>query len=138
MDTLVSRALMIRLSLHPSPASEMSAFNNTRAFSSRCAGLFPFRISASSCSRSRAGEYQQHGGTGDQEIAGGSDPECRVDAEGNAGDNGNARSENACRPLMPQNHGVGPVLIAETKRMPVGIRSPLGSLLAPGAPGLPC
>src|SRR5947209_16754760 len=45
---------------------------------------------------SRAGEYQQHGGSGDQEIAGGSDPECRVDAEGNAGDNGNARSENAC------------------------------------------
>jgi hypothetical protein len=23
-------------------------------------------------------------------------------------------------PLMPQNHGVGPELIAETKRMPVG------------------
>src|SRR5467141_855700 len=45
---------------------------------------------------SRAGEYQQHGGSGDQEIAGGSDPECRVDAEGNAGDNGNARGENAC------------------------------------------
>src|SRR3954462_11126305 len=47
-------------------------------------------------SRSRAGEYQQYIGSGDQEIAGGSDPECRVDAEGNAGDNGNARSENAC------------------------------------------
>jgi len=45
---------MIRLSLHPSPASETSAFNNIRAFSSRCAGLFPFRISASSCSRSSA------------------------------------------------------------------------------------
>ena len=43
---------MIRLSLQPSPASETSAFNNIRAFSSRCAGLFPFRISASSCSRS--------------------------------------------------------------------------------------
>src|SRR5262249_15335048 len=54
MDTLVSRALMIWLSLHPSPASETSAFNNIRAFSSRCAGLFPFRISASSCSRSSA------------------------------------------------------------------------------------
>src|SRR5215469_8983320 len=52
MDTLVSRALMIRLSLHPSPASETSAFNNIRAFNSRCAELFPFRISASSCSRS--------------------------------------------------------------------------------------
>jgi hypothetical protein len=45
MDTLVSRALMIRLSLHPSPASETSAFNKIRPFSSRCAGLFPFRIS---------------------------------------------------------------------------------------------
>src|SRR2546427_729300 len=54
MDTLVSRALMIRLSLHPSPAFETSAFNNIRAFSSRCAGLFPFRNSASSCSRSSA------------------------------------------------------------------------------------
>ena len=45
---------MIRLSLHPSPASETSAFNKIRAFSSRCAGLFPFRISASSRSRSSA------------------------------------------------------------------------------------
>ena len=44
---------------------------------------------------SRAGEYQQHGGNDDQEIAGGSDPERRIDAEGNAGDNGNARSEDA-------------------------------------------
>src|SRR5713226_2173100 len=52
IDALVSRALMIRLSLQPSPDSETSAFNNMRAFSSRCAGLFPFRISASSCSRS--------------------------------------------------------------------------------------
>src|SRR6478735_2213064 len=52
MDALVSRALMIRLSLQPSPASETSAFNKIRAFSSRCAGLFPFRISASSRSRS--------------------------------------------------------------------------------------
>src|ERR1700688_2641802 len=43
---------MIRLSLHPSPASETSAFNNIRAFTSRRAGLFPFRSSASSCSRS--------------------------------------------------------------------------------------
>ena len=54
METLVSRAWIIRLSLHPSPASETSAFNNIRAFSSRCAGLFPFRINASSCSRSSA------------------------------------------------------------------------------------
>src|SRR6478672_11662577 len=52
MDALVSRALMIRLSLQPSPASETSAFNKIRAFSSRCTGLFPFRISASSRSRS--------------------------------------------------------------------------------------
>src|SRR5271155_4526236 len=42
---------MILLSLHPSPASETSAFNKIRAFSSRCAGLFPFRIKASNCSR---------------------------------------------------------------------------------------
>jgi hypothetical protein len=53
MDTLVPKALMIRLSLHPSPASETSAsFNNIRAFSSRCAGLLPFRSSVSSRSRS--------------------------------------------------------------------------------------
>src|SRR5207302_9073393 len=43
---------MIWLSLHPSPASETSAFNNIRAFSNRCAGLFPFRSNLSSCSRS--------------------------------------------------------------------------------------
>src|SRR6266571_4878355 len=43
---------MIRLSLHPSPASETSAFNKIRALSSRRAGLFPFRISVSSCWRS--------------------------------------------------------------------------------------
>jgi hypothetical protein len=52
METLVSKALMIRLSLQPAPAAETSAFNNIRAFSSRCAGLLPFRISASSWSRS--------------------------------------------------------------------------------------
>jgi hypothetical protein len=46
--------LIIRLSLQPSPASETSAFNKIRAFSSRWAWLFPFRISASSCSRSSA------------------------------------------------------------------------------------
>ena len=54
MDGLVSSALMIRLSLQPSPVSETSAFNKIRAFSNRWAGLFPFRISASSCSRSSA------------------------------------------------------------------------------------
>src|SRR3984893_9287800 len=52
MDGLVSRASMIRLSLHPSPASETSAFNKIRAFSSRRAGLFPFRVSVVSRSRS--------------------------------------------------------------------------------------
>ena len=52
MDGLASRASMIRLSLQPSPASETSAFNNIRAFSSRRAGLFPFRTSVSSCRRS--------------------------------------------------------------------------------------
>ena len=65
----------------------------------------------------RAGGYQQHGGSGDQEIAGGSDPEHRVDAKGNAGDNGNARSENACSTVDAQNHGVEPVLIASIKRL---------------------
>ena len=44
---------------------------------------------------SGASRHQQHCGSGDQEIAGGSDPERRIDAEGNAGDNSNARSENA-------------------------------------------
>src|SRR6266478_1770482 len=39
MDGLVSRASMIRLSLHPLPASETSAFNKIRAFSTRRAGL---------------------------------------------------------------------------------------------------
>jgi hypothetical protein len=52
METLVSKALIIRLSLQPLPASDTSAFNNIRAFSMRCAGLFPFRTSASSRSRS--------------------------------------------------------------------------------------
>src|SRR5580700_2001859 len=54
MEALVSRAAMILLSLHPSPASEISAFNKIRAFSSRCAGLFPFRSKLSNCSRSSA------------------------------------------------------------------------------------
>src|SRR6516162_4271851 len=45
---------MILLSLHPAPASEMSAFNRIRALRSRCAGPFPFRIKVSSCSRSPA------------------------------------------------------------------------------------
>jgi hypothetical protein len=43
---------MIRLSLHPLPAYETSAFNKIRAFNTRRAGLFPFRISVSSRSRS--------------------------------------------------------------------------------------
>src|SRR5215468_12203925 len=45
---------MIRLSLHPGPASETSAFNRMRAFNSRRAGPFPLRISASSRWRSSA------------------------------------------------------------------------------------
>src|SRR4029077_2596453 len=45
---------MIWLSLHPSPAGETSAFNKTRAFKSRRAGLFPFRIKPSSRSCSSA------------------------------------------------------------------------------------
>src|ERR1700688_4563372 len=52
MDVLVSRAPTMRLSLQPTPPSETSAFSKIRAFSSRRAGLFPFRISVSSCSRS--------------------------------------------------------------------------------------
>src|SRR4029077_11518666 len=52
MDALVSRASMIWLSLQPSPASEASAFNKIRAFIRRCAGPRPFRVSATSCSRS--------------------------------------------------------------------------------------
>src|ERR1019366_3862254 len=51
MDALVSMASTIWLSLHPSPASEMSAFNKIRAFISLCAGLLPFRISIASSSR---------------------------------------------------------------------------------------
>ncbi len=54
MDGLVSSALMIRLSLQPSPDCETLAFNKIRAFSNRWAGLFPFRIRAPSCSRSSA------------------------------------------------------------------------------------
>src|SRR5207245_9107778 len=52
MDGLVSRAFVISLSLHPSPPSETSALSNIRVFTSRSAGLFPFRISVSSRSRS--------------------------------------------------------------------------------------
>jgi hypothetical protein len=40
MEALVSWAAMILPSLHPSPASEISAFNKMRAFSSRCADIF--------------------------------------------------------------------------------------------------
>ena len=54
IEALVSRAVMILLSLQPSPASETSAFSRMRAFSSRFAGLFPLCSSACSCSRSSA------------------------------------------------------------------------------------
>jgi len=82
--------------------------------------------------RSRPNGRQQHGGSSDQEVAGGSDPERRIDADGNAGCNGKASGEDSAAPLMPQNHGVGVVLIAETNRMPVGNRSPSGGLPASG------
>src|SRR5260221_58139 len=49
---LVSSLLMNRLVLHPSPASDTSAFNNIRAFSRRWAAVLALRISASNCSRS--------------------------------------------------------------------------------------
>jgi hypothetical protein len=42
----------------------------------------------------RASKHQQNGWSGHQEIAGGSDPERRIDAEGNTGDHGNTRGEN--------------------------------------------
>ncbi len=45
---------MIRLSLQPSPASEMPALNRMRAFRSRAAELLPLRITASSLPRSSA------------------------------------------------------------------------------------
>ena len=54
MEALVSNALMISLSLQPSPASETSAFNKIRTFISRFAGISPFLIRPSSCSRSSA------------------------------------------------------------------------------------
>src|ERR1700688_1573813 len=39
--TLISRAAAIWLSLHPSPASEASAFNRMRAFNNWCARCLP-------------------------------------------------------------------------------------------------
>jgi hypothetical protein len=42
--------------------------------------------------RRRAGEHRQYGRSGDQEIAGSSDPERRIDAEGNTGDQGNTHA----------------------------------------------
>ncbi len=44
---------MIWLLLHPSPASETSAFNKIRALSRRRAGMLPFRISVSSSEHSQ-------------------------------------------------------------------------------------
>src|SRR6516165_8545142 len=51
---LVSRASAIRLSLQPSPASEVSAFKRMRAFVSNCADRLPERIKTVSFSRSSA------------------------------------------------------------------------------------
>ena len=56
---------------------------------------------------SRAGEHQQNGWSGDQEIAGSSDPERRIDAEGNTGDQGNTRGENACTAVDAPEPGPG-------------------------------
>ena len=52
-------------------------------------------------------EHQQYGWSGDQEIAGSSDPERRIDAEDNAGDKRNARSENACSTVDAPKPGRG-------------------------------
>src|SRR5882762_7613966 len=43
-------------------------------------------------------------------------------------------------PLMPQNHGVGPVLIAETNRMPVGNPKPIRkpAITSAGCLNYPC
>src|SRR5208283_3304497 len=51
---LVSNAAEIALSLHPSPISDVSAFNRMRALVSNCAGLLPAWIKASSRARSSA------------------------------------------------------------------------------------
>jgi hypothetical protein len=57
---------------------------------------------------SRAGGHQQHGGSGDQKVAGSSDSERCIDAERNAGDNGNACSENTCTAVDAPEPGHGP------------------------------
>ena len=49
---LVSSASAIRLSLHPSPASDTSAFRRMRAFVSKCGARLPLRIKSSSRARS--------------------------------------------------------------------------------------
>ena len=52
IEALVSSAVTIKLSLHPSPLLETSAFNRMRAFKICRAGLLPLLISARSRSRS--------------------------------------------------------------------------------------
>src|SRR5208282_16609 len=52
VSTLVSRAAAIRLSLHPSPASEASACSRMRAFTNWRARCLPLRINVLSRSRS--------------------------------------------------------------------------------------
>src|SRR5271165_3478640 len=49
---LVSSASAIRLSLHPSPAADTSAFNRMRAFVNKCPARLPLRINSSSRARS--------------------------------------------------------------------------------------
>ena len=51
---LVLSAVAMALSLHPSPASETSAFNRMRALVRICAEFLPARTMASSRSRSSA------------------------------------------------------------------------------------
>src|SRR5271154_400665 len=51
---LVSSAAAMALSLHPSPASDTSAFNKMRALVTICADFLPARTMASSRSRSSA------------------------------------------------------------------------------------
>jgi hypothetical protein len=54
VSRLVSSATEIALSLHPSPASDTSAFKRMRAFVSDCAACLPEPVIASSRSRSSA------------------------------------------------------------------------------------
>jgi hypothetical protein len=71
--------------------------------------------------RLRGGECQQYGGSGDQAA-----PILRVVSMLKAMlvTTATLAARTPAAPLMPQNHGVGPVLMAETRRMPVGNPKP--------------